>query len=447
MIIVKVLKYLNVEQIKKIADVLIIKYPINVDMARYIISHVPPQYQLIIFSHIYRELPEQLSAQWHIDRAHKIGGSTVSAILGENRYTKPKTAVRRIFGIEKFNGNAATNWGTLLEPVAVEFIEIVANVKIITTGSIPGVEIDGRVSTAYSPDGLSWLDNNNKLENLIRKKIKNVNILWEIKCPFRRVPKGVVPNHYLSQPLMGLATLPIPLHCAVFADFMIRSCSLEDLNFGNKFIRNGHEKFADPVAIVLFAFYFNKRKPKLRRNEYKIDIEKYREHVTDNFEESVRNLLIELKDMDKYKAAFICRELLCKENDKDKLEYIYTRFNILGLDLIDLCGKPHKWYRYCNSNMKAKIISGANNGNIKMRRSKLYYSPPKKGWRAVINQLLDDSKYIGLMAFKIIDAHFNIIDGVESFVENKLPTIFSAAKKINKIIAAENKEELINLLF
>lgn len=456
--IVKIFKSISLAHIIKIVDAIILQYPVDVDWARHILAHVPSKHQLSVFMHIYRELPAQLSDQWRVDRVHKIGGSSVAGILGEG-YSSAKKTVRSIFGLSDFNGNAATNWGTLLEPVANRFVEDMAGIKIIETGSIPGFTVGNRVATAYSPDGISWLPPGNRIESLLGIHTENVNVLWEFKCPYRRVPRGKIPKHYVAQPLMGLVTLPIPLEFAVFGDYMIRACSLTDLNFGKQFVRHSHEKLSGPIAIVIFAFYSNKRMPKLHQLDRDIDAEKYRKYIqpSNTFEKNLGALLTALDGVEKHKAAYVCRELLTsvsKEDDGDitpntkKLSTIHTAFDVLGLDLIDLCGSAHPWFKYCNTKMRAKIIAAANNGKIKTRCSKIFYAPPQTGWRAVIEDLLcEPERNIGIMACKIIDAHFSIVDDHATFANKSLPKVFDAAKKINSIIGASNVEELIDKMF
>lgn len=112
---------------------------------------------------------EQRSPEWFEARKGVITGSRVGSILGVNPYAKPEDVMREMvrehFGAEKeFKGNAATNHGERLEPVALACYEREAKVSVTQTGF---VKHDDHDWLGASPDGLVGIDGG-----------------LEIKCPY-----------------------------------------------------------------------------------------------------------------------------------------------------------------------------------------------------------------------------------------------------------------------
>ena len=54
---------------------------------------------------------QQRSAAWHIARRGKLTASNLGASLGLVSYTSRKVAYSRALGLDKFQGNDATQWG------------------------------------------------------------------------------------------------------------------------------------------------------------------------------------------------------------------------------------------------------------------------------------------------------------------------------------------------
>lgn len=103
---------------------------------------------------------EQGSAEWLAQRKGKITGSRVGAILGVDPYKSRddvmREMVREWFGAEsEFQGNAATAWGTKMEPEVRAFYERLKGVTVFETDSVPH---DDYPFISVSPDGLVGLD-------------------------------------------------------------------------------------------------------------------------------------------------------------------------------------------------------------------------------------------------------------------------------------------------
>ena len=112
---------------------------------------------------------EQRSEEWFKARVGVITGSRVGAILGVNPYQKAddvlRDMVREHFGAEKeFTGNAATNHGERMEPVALAFYQSHTGNVVEETGL---VKHDKHEFLGASPDGLIGIDGG-----------------LEIKCPY-----------------------------------------------------------------------------------------------------------------------------------------------------------------------------------------------------------------------------------------------------------------------
>ena len=65
----------------------------------------------------------QGTANWHLSRQHRIGGSLMSAAIGDNPKNTPEEAIATMMGESTFKGNELTARGTRLEPRARELLQ------------------------------------------------------------------------------------------------------------------------------------------------------------------------------------------------------------------------------------------------------------------------------------------------------------------------------------
>jgi putative phage-type endonuclease len=112
---------------------------------------------------------EQGSAEWLAQRKGKITGSRVGGILGLNPYSSRddvmREMVREWFGADsEFQGNAATEYGTKMEPQARAFYEALKRTPVVETDSVPHEDY---TFISVSPDGLVGVDG-----------------MVEFKCPY-----------------------------------------------------------------------------------------------------------------------------------------------------------------------------------------------------------------------------------------------------------------------
>jgi putative phage-type endonuclease len=128
-----------------------------------------------------REYDEQRSEAWLKMRGNMLTASDVASAIGTNKYQTPEDLLLKKCGIgEKFTGNAATEWGTQQEPVAIKMFEEQYGEKVHELGLIPHEKYPW---LGGSPDGLT-----------------DTNCLVEIKCPMnRKIIPGEVPLHYQAQ--------------------------------------------------------------------------------------------------------------------------------------------------------------------------------------------------------------------------------------------------------
>lgn len=128
---------------------------------------------------------QQRTPAWHAARRGKLTCSNLGALLGQVSYTSRAQAYRRALGLERFQGNEATQWGTDNEANGLmAYMERTGNVVNAT-----GLHTHSSYNwLAGSPDGFIGDDG-----------------MVEIKCPYyakrdgsSRVHKSV-PGHYWIQ--------------------------------------------------------------------------------------------------------------------------------------------------------------------------------------------------------------------------------------------------------
>ena len=123
---------------------------------------------------------EQRTEAWHAARRGKLTASNLGALLGQVSYTSRAEAFRRALGTDDFQGNEATEWGTVNEPNGIAYYEQVTGNKVIETGLHTHPNFNW---IAGSPDGLVGTEG-----------------MVEIKCPYyKRTPHAEIPGHYYMQ--------------------------------------------------------------------------------------------------------------------------------------------------------------------------------------------------------------------------------------------------------
>jgi len=197
-------------------------------------------------------LPKQGSAEWLQSR--RLGGSSAAPILGVGKFSSARDVALEMLGHTTFTGSIATYWGTVFEEAAKKYLSVFVN--IFEIGSVPGfgAKKNGEPLTSYSPDGI-FIGTEELDELLPVGGLAGKIVLLEIKCPFMRKITPEVPEYYLPQLQLGLATIPVA-EVALFTQFNIRACSLSDFGFGTatKSFSFGAAPDTQPIAIGLIIF-------------------------------------------------------------------------------------------------------------------------------------------------------------------------------------------------
>jgi len=257
---------------------------LNSDMIHRILDKLASENaKLILFMALYSWLPQQGSKEWlrlrtgdktdesgipiimdksslylkeannyYSPRPCTIGGSELSSLRNENVYCSVRELAKRKLGMEKFEGSIDTRWGKMMEPVITDYTNHVFKTEIHETGAIPGLKNEyGHTVFAYSPDGVALVSvktlsdiiyehvEHPAYQLLLDSELEYINVLFEFKCPRRRTPKLVVPDHYLSQPTVGQCVISIT-KIGIFGDGLFRKCRLDDFKFDGSYDRLFH---------------------------------------------------------------------------------------------------------------------------------------------------------------------------------------------------------------
>lgn len=283
---------------------------------------------LLSFIEQHKNLAIQGSAEWHTTRQLVIGGSEIATLIGKNRFSTIQSLICQKIGVIKFDGNAATRWGSLFEENTENVFNVlfIPDEKIYSLGSVPHSKI---VNHRYSPDGLCVMKINNEY------KI----VLLEIKSPLNSIPEKSVPSYYMPQVKAGLCTLT-PTDHGVFINNMYRKCALNKLNTSldyDKCFHNDTKKklnldYVLSYGIILFSIenlddfytYFNK----INEDDYDSDELEYND--TEEKKQFLSNYTDSESDDDE--EEFVIKNIL------DKIKHQIEKKG----DLIDLGTASHK---------------------------------------------------------------------------------------------------------
>ena len=130
---------------------------------------------------------EQRSQEWLALRETMLTASDAATAVGDNPYETPEGLYIKKVGGRKFSGNAATERGTILEPIARDLYDARFNKK--------SHEI-GLVQHPVYP----WLGGS-------ADGITECGRLIEIKCPLTRKIDNKIPKHYIAQIQLNMEIL------------------------------------------------------------------------------------------------------------------------------------------------------------------------------------------------------------------------------------------------
>jgi putative phage-type endonuclease len=132
---------------------------------------------------------EQRSPEWLALRETMLTASDAASAIGDNPYETPEGLYVKKVGGRKFAGNAATERGTILEPIARDLYDARFNKK--------SHEI-GLVQHPQHP----WLGGS-------ADGITECGRLIEIKCPLTRKIDNKIPKHYIAQIQLNMEILDL----------------------------------------------------------------------------------------------------------------------------------------------------------------------------------------------------------------------------------------------
>lgn len=132
---------------------------------------------------------DQRSQEWLSLRGTMLTASDLATAIGDNPYEKPSDLLLKKCGAVKWDGNAATAHGTLLEPIARDLYDLRHGQKSHEIGL---VQHPVHKWLGGSPDGVT-----------------ESGRLIEIKCPLTRKITPAVPKYYLPQIQLLLEVLDL----------------------------------------------------------------------------------------------------------------------------------------------------------------------------------------------------------------------------------------------
>jgi hypothetical protein len=176
-----------------------------------------------------------------------IGGSEIAILFMGKVFntTREDLIQRKINGPNNEQSPEACLWGSFFEKYIRLYIQKVCNMDII------GHDIcirDG--AFRYSPDGIG----------VITREVDGSKVvLVEIKCPFTRIPDGLIPKNYKLQIWTGLVATEGLASYGLYVDAAIRKCRIDDIGNTPEYDRNYHcrdsKQFGKPVAWGLIHIY------------------------------------------------------------------------------------------------------------------------------------------------------------------------------------------------
>lgn len=142
-------------------------------------------------------LPQRTEG-WFKARRARMTGSIIGAAVGHNYFCRPTELLSELLW-RTFEGNAATEYGTKMEPIAADIYERWSGNIVEYPGLVVCKE---KPWLGMSPDGV-----------FVEKGIRG---LLEIKCPFRKKFYGRIPMYYYDQIQFGMWVLKCK-----FCDFVV----------------------------------------------------------------------------------------------------------------------------------------------------------------------------------------------------------------------------------
>jgi hypothetical protein len=186
----------------------------------------------------YVDMPKQRTPEWFAMRKNAIGGSELASILGCDHFCDCLTRMKQKLNIPLPAGDMSPcHWGTMFEGVVMKILEVYLD-TIIKGDDIC---IPGSQGLMFSPDGIcvvrmdgDKIDTNDDYENTTPQIV-----MIEIKSPYRRQPKNIIPENYIPQVSIGLCMTPVA-NFGLFVDAAFKLCLIDQLGNNASYGTNYH---------------------------------------------------------------------------------------------------------------------------------------------------------------------------------------------------------------
>jgi len=200
-------------------------------------------------------LPKQGTPEWLALRSSCFGGSELASLIGANPYSKLKDLIASKAGLIHFNGNTATRWGSLFEPITDQITaRIFSADQIWELSSVPGFCEEHR----FSPDGIGvfQIKCEKVVNGVLYRTTEYLTVLVEYKAPFSRIPDNRIPKHYLPQVKAGICNFPF-VDIGLFVNNVYRKCSHREFRFNSRYDMDLHKPMdeCNPIAAGIIRFF------------------------------------------------------------------------------------------------------------------------------------------------------------------------------------------------
>lgn len=214
---------------------------------------------------ISKNQPAQRTIAWHRQRHTCVTASDISSALGNNKYKSARQVILEKCGHNKFTGNKYTMWGNRFEPVATMFYEHYRKVVIYEATLL--------IHPIYAFIGASC-------DGFVVDEKNKEGYLIEIKCPYTRMPSGIIPIHYWEQPQIQMEVSKI--HKCIFLDCKFEEYQNEEDFFNDIDIvpaRGVYLEYLDTIYNTLHYTYPEKIIEKTERKDLDSLVKKFEEEI------------------------------------------------------------------------------------------------------------------------------------------------------------------------
>lgn len=377
----------------------------------------------------------QHSLEWEKVKVFTVGGSQISTIIRCNPYSSIQDMIGQKIGLSKFKDNINVQWGNLFEEVIQRYVEWDRRTKIIGCD----IYIPGPPGTSYSPDGLGVV---NMMYEYVDKQTGqlimiplNKRVLFEFKCPFSRIPNGVVPKYYVPQVQYGLDIIPC-VDIGMFVEGVFRRSSWEDLGFNPRYDTQLTAKPAGvlPLSYGIIGFY--------------MDVKGFDELLDSNAIKVGAGQSVKYSPMELARQREKINKLYCAEFEigDETNSYMTNDLGTTGKYLFEAImqgvqmGILKVWYG-------RSIFTGNRNDTTAPKFVEAVANESINADLATYEALCKTGDYLnyGILPWKLLRVDYHVIEKSPGFVEKHLPAITEVIDVVKECLAPENAGKKLNI--